>query len=261
MTTPPDRFAHDGEHDAQYGDAEDEGLPAGCELFHSVAAELALGSLTGPERSIALSHLDDCGNCRALLEDLSVTADALLLAAPEADPPAGFEVRLLARLGHGEPAAAPAQSTGGRGTVIWLRGRARTVLAAAAAVVAIAGAGIGVGVAVAPRHATQTAAPEIRVGTLQSLATSSAPAASVGEVAIATGDPSFVAMTFRKPGWSGWVYCAVSVNGQTKVLGSFYVRDGSGSWAIPFTSSGAAVSSAQIDGSDGAVFATAHFAS
>lgn len=261
MTIPPDRFADDGEHDARDGEAYPEGLPAGCALFHSVAAELALGSLTGPERSIALAHLDDCDDCRGLLEDLSVTADALLLAAPEADPPAGFEVRLLARLRYGEAAAAPAPPTTGRGSVIPLARRARVILAAAAAIVAVAGAGIGVGVAVAPRQATQTATSAIRVATLRSSATATDAATTVGEVVIAAGNPSWVVMTFHKPGWSGWVYCVVSENGQAKVLGSFWLHDGSGSWAVPFGSSGAAVSSAQIEGTNGTVFATARFAS
>ena len=190
-----------------------------------------------------------------------MAADALLLAAPEADPPAGFEVRLLARLGYGEPASAPAPSATGRGSVIPLRRRAQAVVAAAAAAVAIAAAGIGVGIAVAPHHATQTAASDIRVATLRSPGTSDASTTAMGEVAIATGDPSWVVMTFHKPGWSGWVYCVVSENGQTKVLGSFLLRDGSGSWAVSLGSSGRAVSSAQIEGTNGTVLATAEFAS
>ena len=80
-------------------------------------------------------------------------------------------------------------------------------------------------------------------------------------MALTAGKPSWVVMTFHKPGWSGWVYCVVSENGRSKVLGSFWVHDGSASWAVPFASSGAAVSSAQIEGTNGAVFATAQFAS
>jgi hypothetical protein len=250
MTYGPDHFG---------GDADRQGSPAGCELFQSAAAELALGSLTGADRSIALAHLDDCADCRSLLEELSTTADALLLAAPEADPPAGFEVRLLARLGRNELAPAPAAAR--LGSVIPLRRRARVILAAAAAAVVIAGAGIGLGIAVTPRHATQSATPAIRVATLRSIATSNIPAAPVGQVAITAGKPSWVVMTFHKPGFSGWVYCMVSESGHSKVLGSFWMHDGSASWAVPLASSGAAVSSAQIEGLNGAIFATAQFAS
>jgi hypothetical protein len=269
MTIPSDRFADDGEHRERSGEAGHESELVGCELFESVAAELALGSLTGVDRSVALAHLDDCGACRTLIKELATVADALLLAAPEADPPAGFEVRLLARFHRGDPAVipapamapapAPAPAHAGQGLVIPLRRRLRAVLAAAAAVAVIAGAGIGVGVAVAPHPATKTAVPEIRVATLRSVATSNAPASSVGEVAITAGKPSWVVMTFHKPGWSGYVECVVSENGQSKVLGSFWMHNGSASWAVPLASSGASVSSAQIDGANGAVFATAQF--
>ena len=157
------------------------------------------------------------------------------------------------------PAPAPAPAHAGQGLVIPLRRRLRAVLAAAAAVAVSAGAGIGVGVAVAPHPATQTAVPEIRGATLLAVATSNAPASSVGEVAITAGKPSWVVMTFHKPGWSGYVECVVSENGQSKVLGSFWMHNGSASWAVPLASSGASVSSAQIDGANGAVFATAQF--
>jgi hypothetical protein len=257
MSIPPDRFAHGGEHAARHSETRPEGSLEGCGLFQSVAAELALGSLTGPERSAALAHLDDCDDCRTLLEDLSVTADALLLAAPEADPPAGFEVRLLARLGYSEPAAAPSRTR--RASVIPLRRRARAMLAAAAVAVAFAGAGIGVGLAVAPHQPAQTALTQIRVATLRAAGSSYAEGKPVGEVAIASGNPSWVVMTFQKPGWSGWVSCVVSENGRAKVLGTFFLRDGSGSWAVPLATSGASVSSAQLRGTNGAVFATAQF--
>jgi hypothetical protein len=257
MTIPLDGFAGEGEHARRHSEPDPKGSFEGCGRFQSVAAELALGSLTGPERSAALAHLDDCDDCRALLEDLSVTADALLLAAPEADPPAGFEVRLLARLGYSEPAAAPSRTS--RASVIPLRRRARVILAAAAAAVAFAGAGIGVGLAVAPHQPAQTALSQIRVATLRSAGSSDGEGKTVGEVAITSGNPSWVVMTFQKPGWSGWVSCVVSENGRAKVLGSFYLRDGSGSWAVPLASSGATVSLAQVRGTNGTVFASAQF--
>jgi hypothetical protein len=252
MTMPFDRSASEGE--------ERRFPSSGCELFDSVAAELALGSLTGAERSAALSHLDECDNCRILIKELSATADALLLAAPEADPPPGFEVRLLARLGRGEAAVVHAPSRH-RASVLPGRWRARAVLAAAAAAVAIAAAGIGVGVTVAPHHATPTAASRARVATLLSVRGANAAATPVGEVAITAGKPPWVVMSFKKPGYSGWVYCVVSEHGQSRVLGSFWMHDGSASWAVALASSAASVSSAQIEGLNGAVFATAHFAS
>jgi hypothetical protein len=62
------------------------------------AAELALGLLSGPERADALVHMESCAACRTTVEELSDVADAMLLLAPEAEPPVGFETGVLARL-------------------------------------------------------------------------------------------------------------------------------------------------------------------
>jgi len=68
-----------------------------CEQVRDLAAELALGSTTGEERAHALVHLSECSECRALVEELSRTADSMLLLAPQHEPPIGFETRALAR--------------------------------------------------------------------------------------------------------------------------------------------------------------------
>jgi hypothetical protein len=73
------------------------------EAVQANAAELALGVLSGSERADTLAHLETCHACRALVEDLSDVADGLLLVAPEAEPPAGFESAVLARVGERTP--------------------------------------------------------------------------------------------------------------------------------------------------------------
>ena len=75
-----------------------------CADVEAVAAELALGLLGGPERAEALAHIDGCAHCRVLVDELSVTADELLLLAPGAEPSSGFEARVLAQL---QPTARP----------------------------------------------------------------------------------------------------------------------------------------------------------
>ena len=45
----------------------------------------------GDERGAALAHLDRCAACRAEVEELAGAVDLLLSAAPEAEPPPGFE--------------------------------------------------------------------------------------------------------------------------------------------------------------------------
>src|SRR5207245_4719556 len=70
-----------------------------CADFRAVAAELALGTLTGRERGEALAHLETCTDCRRHLDDLTDAADMLLLLAPTYAPLSGFARRTLARLG------------------------------------------------------------------------------------------------------------------------------------------------------------------
>ena len=57
-------------------------------------AGLALG-LRGPGQVALVGHVAVCGTCTADLEDLVAVAGTLSLLAPEADPPSGFEARLL----------------------------------------------------------------------------------------------------------------------------------------------------------------------
>jgi hypothetical protein len=68
-----------------------------CAEFRDAAAELALGTLTGRERATALTHVDGCNSCARHLETLAQTADMLLLAAPETNPPPGLNDRILAQ--------------------------------------------------------------------------------------------------------------------------------------------------------------------
>ena len=97
-----------------------------CERVRELAPELALGIADGEERAAALEHLARCPDCRRYLEELSVSADELLLLAPAQEPPLGFEERVLAQI-------APRR---GRG---WRRYTAPAAVAAVAAVAAAAG--------------------------------------------------------------------------------------------------------------------------
>lgn len=66
-----------------------------CNQVRDAAPEMALGVLDAEVRSEVLVHLDACVACRRLVRDLSETADSLVLVAPEAEPSAGFERRVL----------------------------------------------------------------------------------------------------------------------------------------------------------------------
>ena len=75
-----------------------------CAELADVAAELALGVLTGRERAMAIAHLDRCDECREHVRQLMATGEQLLELLPPAEPPAGFETRVLERLGLPAPA-------------------------------------------------------------------------------------------------------------------------------------------------------------
>ena len=70
-----------------------------CAEVEALAAELALGTVSGAERAGALDHLAGCSACRGLVDQLARAADNLLLLAPVVEPPPGFETKVLARMG------------------------------------------------------------------------------------------------------------------------------------------------------------------
>lgn len=69
-----------------------------CDDVDALAAEAALGLVSGADRAALLVHLESCDRCRALVGAMAEVADQLLAAAPQAEPPPGFEQRVLARL-------------------------------------------------------------------------------------------------------------------------------------------------------------------
>jgi hypothetical protein len=82
-------------------------MRADCDEIRDITAELALGIASGEERARALEHVSRCRECRRELEQLTGVVDELLLVAPEAEPPAGFEERVLAAITPPKPAHKP----------------------------------------------------------------------------------------------------------------------------------------------------------
>ena len=70
-------------------------LPAECASFDASVAELAFALLEPAERDPLLRHAEFCERCRQELLSLTSAADRVLVFAPEAEPPVGFEVRAL----------------------------------------------------------------------------------------------------------------------------------------------------------------------
>ena len=69
-----------------------------CGRLTELAPELALEILTGDERASAIAHLGHCASCQELVSSLAGSVDRLLLLAPGATPPVGFEQRVLAAI-------------------------------------------------------------------------------------------------------------------------------------------------------------------
>ena len=256
-----------------------------CDQFAEVAAELALGVLTGRERAAALAHLDGCESCREQVRELTMAQDELLALLPSQEPPAGFESRVLERIGltapgqpsdasvltderakrradrqdrpDNRPANRPDSRPGNRPP-----GRPRTrlshrLLAAAAVAVALIGGGVGWGLrdATAPPAASQSAA--------------------VSTAAFVTSDHQEVGQVFvyNKSPW--WAYMSVNAeslgdmtitcqledaDGHFKNVGAFRLTNGYGAWgSSPYTAGPGAIKGARLLSSNGTVLATATF--
>jgi anti-sigma-K factor RskA len=233
----------------------------GCEEFANVAAELALGVLTGRERAQALAHLDRCDACRAEVRQLTLTGEELLGLLPPAEPPAGFETRVLARIGIDAPAAAPAPAAKRRGLRLprWFAagspGITRRMLATAAVVAALAVAVLG---GWGLRSGTSTPAASSQ---LTSAALLSADHQTAGTIFLYNGTQRWLYMSVDMSSVSGSVTCqVVGKDGHVTTVGSFWVTNGYGSWGSPTPAGTGPLTGARLVSANGAVLATASFA-
>jgi hypothetical protein len=154
-----------------------------CVRLAETATELALGILPGDERAEAVAHLDECAHCQQLVGTYTVLTDRLLLLAPRAEPPPGFDSQVVATMtaDHGAPAPnplRPPQPTARRRIP-------GAVLAVAACIVALL---LTLGV-VGPSSSPSVAAADMRTsqGNL------------VGQIFVHDGPPAKVFMNL--PGW------------------------------------------------------------
>lgn len=75
----------------------------GCEQARALVGEVALGIASGEERARVLAHVVRCSDCRQLVSETAEIVDELLVLAPEAEPPTGFESSTLARIRRRRP--------------------------------------------------------------------------------------------------------------------------------------------------------------
>ena len=192
-----------------------------CEDLREPLTELALGIASGDQRARVLEHTSRCPSCQRLLGELARVGDELLLLAPEHEPPSGFEVRVLERLGRPP-----------RRRRFALRGRHAATLAA---VVAAAAAG-----AAAVATVLRVTEDERRLGSqLQAVLTRAdgkylavselrdGPGREVGLVFHYGGAPSWIFVTLERPLPPGrYVATLVRRAGTASVLGTFELAGG-----------------------------------
>lgn len=184
-----------------------------CAEVRDLAPELAVNIVGGPERAEALDHMSECGACRAYVAELAEAADALTLLAPEAEPPPGFERRVIAAIGAGRRRS-------------WRRlATVAASVAAATAIVSIVGVRLVEGTdsrpVVAPAESTS----------VENLAMTTDDGIDVGEVHISDGHPSVVVVTVDYLISDGTYAVEVSSPKRADAeIGRIAVEDGRGSW-------------------------------
>jgi len=177
-----------------------------CNELEQVVADLALGMLSGDERADALAHMGTCAACRHAVEAASQAVDALGVLTPAAEPPAGFEERVLWRL-DGEARHAR-------------RSRRAIVLAAAAVIALVVGA-------------TILLRPSREPAEVASFSMRTASGRVVGDAYLHRGDSTWVFV--EVPGWTDdttphdYELRITADDGRTLTIpGGF--RTGSGGW-------------------------------
>jgi hypothetical protein len=215
----------------------------GCEAYQDELSELALGVLTGRERTRVLAHVESCPSCAEELEHLSRAADAVVQVAPEVEPPMGFEVRLFERMGvadvHHRRRARPPR---------WAVG----AFAAAAAVAALA-VGLSLTLSSSPPP-TQSAGQAHGVDTANLVEHG----AVVGRVATHGGDQPWMLMMLFDASVHGPVNCVVvTADGVSHHVGTFVAKEGYGAWSVPLSVKTQDIRSAEVVSPSGTVLATA----
>jgi len=236
-----------------------------CGRYAAELAELALGIATGRERAETLAHVEQCQNCQAEMERLSLTADSLLEVLPGIEPPIGFEVRLAEALRVGAR-----RRTGI--TVLGLnlpKPRLSLALASVLALVVL-GAGVGAGWLARGNGSQASAQPWFGTAPGGSVLTSSlvSKGSDIGSVTLyspgragAAGREGWVFMSLDVGSWSGEASCELRLgDGRRIVLGTFWLDHGYGAWGVGIPLGTGPIAGASVLGTHG-VLASAAFAS
>ncbi|HEY4453634.1 MAG TPA: anti-sigma factor [Pseudonocardiaceae bacterium] len=255
-----------------------------CTRLHELAPELALGVLTGEERAEARKHLATCPDCREYVLELTSVGDGLLALVPGAEPPVGFEDRLLSKMGitagqvavvqasaaptapipvqrpvapapiptaqAQEPVVDLAQRRARRGAMRWV-----PLAAVAAAIALVFGFG-GWAMGLNSQNSPAAAAGPAAASPLLHGQLTSADHRPMGHVWAWAGKPSWLYMDVEVEQHTGMtVTCQVQqADGTIVTVGTFALSNGYGHWGAPAPVSKG--EKARLVDSDGTVLAS-----
>ena len=223
-----------------------------CAEIRADAAELALGVLDGEERARVLDHARGCPACRAHLDELAMVAQEVLTAAPDHEPPPGFESRVLEAL----PADGPRPATRRRrGRPLRRRRLLAPALATALVLAAAGGATLGALSAtrddrrlgayyrdvLAQAGGTYFTAAELRDGA----------GARHGVVFLYQGDQPWLAVVLASSGPGPWSVAVVTRDGDARELGRFEPATAGRVWGHALPVAVREIASVRVTSADG----------
>jgi len=204
-----------------------------CTQVEEAATEYALGILPAEEARAVSAHILACPACRQEVEEIRGIGDRLLDLVPDAEPPLGFDRRVLSAVGSRR---------------LRRPSRMRLILGAAAAAVVIAGAGTAAATLASTHHSSHP--PEL-AGVLHE------GGRTVGTVYVG-GNPTWITMSVNHLSLTGPISCQlVTSDGRVTTVGSFQLVNGSGSWGAPEPAGTSHLTEARLLGPSGVVLARA----
>jgi hypothetical protein len=184
-----------------------------CAQVRELAPELALGILSGAERAEVVFHVNGCARCQAVVSEMTEVADTIPQLVPEAEPPAGFEARVLHRIGEGER-----------------RSRRRWIAAVAAVAAAVAIFSI-TAVRVIEANDSTTTTPSAARAPVAVVMRGGATDAPAGWVYVTGGHGVAISVSADYGMGSGsYTVRAEPRDGPASALGTMSVENGRGSW-------------------------------
>jgi hypothetical protein len=186
-----------------------------CAEVRELAPELALGILGGAERAEVVMHVNGCARCQAHVAELTEAADMIPQLVPEAEPPPGFESRVLRRLGDGDR----------RSRRRWIA----TVASVAAAAIIVS---ITIVRVIESRDATSTHPKQAPVAVAMTGGAGNAPA---GWAYVNGGHGVAVAVDYGVPS-GAYTVMVGATDAPSQPIGTVHVDDGHGSWTGRSTS-------------------------